>query len=110
MAVEGGRMRTFLFIVSATFAFAAPADAATRNFGISGFSKIRVDGPYKVTVATGVAPYARASGSPAALDRLAIDVQGDTLVVHSDASSWGGYPGADTGPVEVSTGTHDLTN
>jgi hypothetical protein len=110
MTMEGGRMRTFLLILPAMLAFAAPADAATRNFGISGFSKIRVDGPYKVTVATGVAPFARASGSPAALDRVAIDMRGDTLVVHSNGSSWGGYPGTDAGPIEVSIGTHDLTN
>jgi hypothetical protein len=103
-------MRTFLFAVAAMFALVAPAGAATRNFGITGFTKVRVEGPYKVSLATGVAPFARASGSPAALDRVAIDVQGDTLVVRSNASSWGGYPGKDAGPVEVSVGTHDLTN
>lgn len=103
-------MRIFLIAASSTLALAAPAAAETRNFGISSFSKVRVDGPYKVTVATGVAPFAKASGSSAALDRVAIDVRGDTLVVHSDTSSWGGYPGKDPGPVEVSIGTHDLTN
>lgn len=103
-------MRTFLIAASATLALAASAAAETRNFGITSFSKVRVDGPYKVSVATGIAPFAKASGSSAALDRLAVDVQGDTLVVHSDASSWGGYPGKDPGPVEVSVGTHDLTN
>jgi hypothetical protein len=103
-------MRTFLLAVSAVLGLAAPAIAETRNFGITDFSKIRVDGPYKVTVATGVAPFARASGSAAALDRVAIEVRGDTLVVHSDASSWGGYPGKDPGPLEISVGTHDLTN
>jgi hypothetical protein len=36
-------------------------------------------------------------------------VRGDTLVVESNPS-WGGYPGADSGPVEVSVGTHDLTS
>lgn len=103
-------MRTFLIAAAALTSLAAPAQAATRNFGIASFTKVRVDGPFRVTVATGVAPFARASGSPASLDRLAIDVQGDTLVVHFNASSWGGYPGTDTGPVEVSVGTHDLSN
>jgi Putative auto-transporter adhesin, head GIN domain len=110
MNVEGGRMRTFLIFASAALAFAAPAGAASRNFGITDFSKVRVDGPFKVSLKTGVAPYAKASGSPDALDRVAIDVRGDTLVVHSNASSWGGYPGKDFGPVEISVGTHDLTN
>jgi hypothetical protein len=109
MAMEGGHMRTFL-IAAAIIAVAAPADAATRNFGITGFTKVRVDGPYKVTLATGVAPFAKASGPTAALDRVAIDVRGDTLIVHSNASSWGGYPGANAGPIEVSLGTHDLSS
>lgn len=109
MTVEGKRMRTLLLAVSAVAVVAAPAGAATRNFGITDFSKIRVTGPYKVTLATGVAPFAKASGSPAALDRVTIEVRGDTLVVQA-TPSWGGYPGEDYGPVEISVGTHDLTN
>jgi hypothetical protein len=101
-------MRIFLFI-AALATVAAPAGAATRNFGITSFSKVRVDGPYKVRLATGVAPFATATGSPAALDRVAIDVQGDTLVIHNSLDSWGGYPGEDVGPVEISLGTHDLS-
>jgi len=107
----GGRcvsMRTFL-LAAALCAIAAPAAGATRNFGITDYQKVRVDGPFRVQLTTGVAPFAKASGSPAALDRVAIDVQGDTLVVHSNLDSWGGYPGRDVGPVEVSLGTHDLS-
>ena len=103
-------MRSFLLVTAATLTLSAPASAATRNFGITDFSKVRVDGPFKVSLSTGVAPFASASGSPEALDRVAIDVRGDTLVVHSNASTWGGYPGKDFGPVEISLGTHDLTN
>ena len=101
-------MRSFLFI-AALSAAAAPASGATRNFEITSFSKVRVDGPYKVTLKTGVAPFASASGSQAALDRIAIDVRGDTLVIRSSLDSWGGYPGQDVGPVEISLGTHDLS-
>src|SRR3954465_13617316 len=97
----------FALVVSA--AFNSPAGAATRNFGITSFTKVRVDGPFRVSLATGVAPFARATGSPHALDRVAIDVRGDTLVVHSSSDSWGGYPGQDPGPVEVTLGTHDLS-
>ena len=110
MTVEGGRMRTSLFALAAAIAIASPAGAASRNFGISSFTKVRVDGPFKVTVATGVAPFAKATGATGALDRVAIDVRGDTLVVHTSTSSWGGYPGDDAGAVEVTIGTHDLTN
>ncbi len=103
-------MRTFLpaFAIIAAAA-AAPADAATRNFGVSGFDRIRVDGPFIVRVTVGVAPFAVASGgSAAALDGVAIDVQGRTLVVRNSRSSWGGYPGQAKGPVEISIGTHEL--
>jgi hypothetical protein len=101
-------MRTFLFI-AALSTVAAPAAAATRNFGITSFEKVRVDGPFKVRLTTGVAPFATATGSPAALDRVAIEVRGNTLVVHNNLDSWGGYPGQDVGPVEISLGTHDLS-
>ena len=102
-------MRTFLMTAAAIAVFAGPATAATRNFGITSFTKVRVDGPFAVRLQTGVAPFARATGSATALDRVAIDVQGDTLVVHNDINSSGGYPGRDSGPVEVSLGTHDLS-
>ena len=101
-------MRIFV-ISAAALILAVPASAATRNFGITNFSKIRVDGPYRVTLRTGVAPFASATGSAAALDRIAVEVRGDTLVVHNGLDSWGGYPGKDAGPVEISLGTHDLS-
>ena len=101
-------MRTFL-LAAGLLAISAPAASATRNFGIQDFQKVRVDGPFKVLLATGVAPFAKATGSPSALDRVAIEVRGDTLIVHTNLDSWGGYPGKDIGPVEVSIGTHDLS-
>ena len=103
-------MRTFVIAsIVALATWPLPSDAATRNFGVNGFDRIRVDGPYKVRLATGVAPFAAASGSPHALDGVAVEVQGRTLIVHSNRSSWGGYPGQDSGPVEISVGTHELT-
>src|SRR6185503_14414176 len=109
MIGEGADMRTFLLIAALSTA-AAPAAAATRNFTITSFTKVRVEGPYKVGLKTGVAPFASATGSPAALDRVAIEVRGDTLVVRNSLDSWGGYPGQDVGPVEISLGTHDLSS
>jgi hypothetical protein len=98
------------FLALAALATASPALAAQRNFTVTDFSRVRVDGPYRVQLATGVAPYAKASGSPAALDGVSIEVQGQTLIVRKNPSSWGGYPGESPGPVEISVGTHDLTN
>ena len=91
---------------------AAPAAAAdvTRNFGVSGFDRIRVDGDYKVVLTVGAPPFARAKGSMRALDPVDIRVEGRTLVVRSKTSaSWGGYPDESPGPVEVTIGTHELS-
>lgn len=102
-------MRISIFAVLALVAMPSAVQAGTRNYGITGFTKVRIEGPYKVTLTTRVPPFARASGSPTALDRVAIEVRGDTLVVHTNPSAWGGYPGVDPGPVEVNVGTHDLS-
>ena len=89
---------------------ATPAGAATRNFGVSGFDRIRVDAPFSVKLATGVAPFATATASSSgALEGVTIEVQGRTLIVRANRSSWGGYPGEAAGPVEVNIGTHELT-
>lgn len=104
-------MRTALSATCAILALgalASPAGAATRNFGITGFEKVRIEGPYKVVLTTGVAPFARATGSAAALDRVAIEVRGNTLVVHNSRSAWGGFASANVGPVEIMLGSHDL--
>lgn len=99
------------FILAAIIMSAsAPAAAAERNFGVSGFDRIRVDGDYKVVLTVGAPPFARAKGSIRALDPVDIRVEGRTLVVRTkNSASWGGYPGESAGPVEVTIGTHDLT-
>jgi len=103
-------MRTFLPALLAAAVLATPASAATRNFGISGFDRVRVEGPFKVRLSTGVAPFARASGTADAVDRLAVTVEGRTLVVRTQ-SAWGpGFPGQKYTPAEVEIGTHDLTS
>jgi hypothetical protein len=100
---------------SATFAaialLAAPAAAADRNFSVTSFDRIRIDGPYQVTLTTNVAPFAKASGSQAALDGVSIKVEGRTMIVRADSSgAWGGYNGENRGPVTITLGTHDLSN
>lgn len=99
------RLPALLF---AAAALAAPAAAADRNFSVTGFDRVRVDGPFHVRVTTGVSPFARASGKPAALDGVSIEVQGQTLVVRRNPSSWSSYPGESPGPVEIAVGTHEL--
>lgn len=88
---------------------AAPAAAAERNYSVTSFDRIRVDGPYRVSLRTGVSPFARAQGSLEAINSLSLDVQGRTLIVRGNPSSWGGYPGAAAGPVTIEVGTHELS-
>ena len=101
-------------ILAAFLLSAAPAPstagAAERNFGVSGFDRVRVDGDYKVTLTVGVPPFAKAKGSARALDPVDVVVEGRTLIVRANKSaSWGGYPGESAGPVEVLIGTHELS-
>jgi hypothetical protein len=89
---------------------ASPAFAAERTLSVTTFDRVRVDGPYKVKVSTGVSPFAKVSGSAAAIDGVSVDQQGRTLIIRANPSSWGGsYPGEGRGPVEVSVGTPDLS-
>jgi hypothetical protein len=103
------RMRSLLPL--ALLAFAAPAAAADRSFTITDFNRVRIEGPFKVTLTTNRPPFAKArSSSRAALDRVSIEVQGRTLVIKNDRSAWGGYPGEVKEPVEIALGTHDLAS
>ena len=86
----------------------APSDAAapaTRNYSVTSFDRIRIDGPYRVALKTNVSPFARATGSPLSLDGLSIGVEGRTLVVRTGGGGWGGYSGEDRGPVTIEVGT-----
>lgn len=108
-------MRIHAFLVAAVsstlFCLSAPATAADRNFGVSGFDRVRLDGDYRVTLTTGIAPFAKASGDRRAIDNLSIRVEGRTLVVRSGQSGdWGGYAGTQSGPITISIGTHELTS
>lgn len=96
-------------LLFALLAASVSASAAERSFTVTGFDRIRIDGPYRVRLTTGVAPFAKASGSPAALNSVSIEVQGKTLIVRKNPSGWGGYPGESPGPIEVSLGSHELT-
>lgn len=81
-----------------------------RSFSVTGFDRVRVDGPYQVRLKTGVAPFARASGANAAvLDSVSIKTEGRTLVVRPASGGWGGYPGERRGPVTIELGTHELS-
>jgi hypothetical protein len=99
--------------IALTFAallLASPAVGAERGYSVTSFDRIRVDGPYQVTLRTNASPFAKASGAQASLDSLSIRVEGRTLIVRANPSAgWGGYPGEGRGPVTIELGTHDLS-
>lgn len=92
---------------AAPAAFGA-APQVQRNFSVTSFDRIRIDGPYQVRLTTNVAPFARAAGAASALDGVDLKVEGRTLIVRANNSGWGGYPGEARGPVMIEVGTHDL--
>jgi len=102
------RLHLFAFL-PLVIASASLSAAATRSFTITGFDRIRVDGPYKVTLTNNVAPFARATGPLGALDRVSIEVQGRTLIVRPAVSAAAGNRSSQReGPVEIAVGTHEL--
>lgn len=99
----------FLLVALLSASVAEAASTTSRNFGIRGFEKIRVEGPYRVTLKTGVAPFARAKGSASALDRLDFEMRGDMLIVR--AGPFAKNPSAAAlAPIEVEIGTHELSS
>lgn len=85
------------------------AHAADRSFMLGSFTRVRVDGPFAVTIRTGKSPSATASGSANALDALTIRTEGDTAVVSMGASDWSSDSGQMLTPPQVTLTTPTLT-
>ncbi|MES2337875.1 MAG: DUF2807 domain-containing protein [Pseudomonadota bacterium] len=79
----------------------AAAQAEERRYMLSGFDRVRVEGPFEVTVTAGGSPNAVASGDARAIDTVNVRVQGTTLIVSAGVNGWGGYPGAAKAPPRV---------
>lgn len=60
---------------------AAPAFAAEQRVDLSSFDKLRVEGPFRVTMTTAPSPRGTLSGDGAALRQVEAQVMGSTLVV-----------------------------
>ncbi len=58
----------------------------SRNYKVGNFQKIEVAGPYDVQVRTGTNPSVSASGSEKLLERTAVEVKGDRLVIRPEHS------------------------
>ena len=97
-----------LSLLAAGLIAIGPAEAAERNYTLTSFDRIRVEGPYAVNLVTNRAPFARASGTARAIERVSMRVEGRTLYVRADRSAWGGNPDSPAGPVTINVGTYDL--
>jgi len=102
------RLPILALLALASLPAAAAAPTTQRVYSVSGFDRIRIDGPYQVQLKTNVAPYARAKGTAASLDAVSIKVEGRTLIVRTGSGGWGGYAGEGRGPVTIEVGTHEL--
>lgn len=76
-------------------AAATPATAATRGYPVSGFARLKVEGPFEVSVHTGPAASVKARGPDAGIKRLVVESRGSTLVIstekgwHWPSMNWG---------------------
>lgn len=79
---------------------ASPALAASRNYSVTSFERIRVEGPFEVKLATGKPPSGHAEADPRTLDLLELRVEGTTMIVRLSGNGWGETPkAARTAPV-----------
>lgn len=89
-------------------AISAPAAAAEHRYSVTDYDRIVVEGPYVVRLVVGRPSSATATGSREAIDRVLVDVQGQTLRIRRNRSAWGGAPGAEAGPLTVTLTTRSL--
>ncbi len=66
---------------------AAAVPDSARRYMVTGFDRIRANGPFEIEVVPGTNS-ASATGDAAALDRLSVRVQGNTLVVNSGTGAF----------------------
>lgn len=86
----------------------AATQAADRRVFITSFDRIRVEGPFQVTVATGRAAGATISGDTRQLERTEVRVDGTTLVVRPAQDDVRGFTPQATGVMRVTLTTPGL--
>lgn len=101
-----GGMRAFVLLCLALAA--VPASAAERRYSVTDFERIEVDGPYVVRVTTGRPSAATAVGPQGGIDRLTVDVSGQTLRIRRNRNAWTGNAGGQQGQVELVVTTRTL--
>ena len=97
----------FVVLFAATLG-ADAATAADRRYAVQDFDRIVVEGPFIVRLVTGRTTSAAAQGSQQALDGIVVDVQGTTLRVRRNRTTWTGTPTRAVGPATVTLATRVL--
>ena len=82
-----------------------PAQSRDRTVMLTSFDRMRVEGPFDVTLTTGKGAGGVLSGDTRAIDGVSIRVEGRTLIVSAGANGWGGYPGDAKGQVKIKVTT-----
>ncbi len=89
-------------------ALSSPALAAEKTFMTTGFTAINVAGMHRVVVTTSTAPLVRAVGEQSMIDRLKIEVNGQTLKISESKDSGWSWSGNVSEPVTIYVTTHSL--
>jgi hypothetical protein len=96
-----GGMRNLAPAALLTLLAATAGQAAERRYPVTDFDRIEVDGPYVVRLTTGRNSVAVATGPQAGIDRLTVEVSGQTLRIRRNRAGWTGTAGAQQGQVEI---------
>lgn len=86
----------------------APAAAAERNYTVTDFDRVVVDGPFLVRLVPGRTSTARAIGSQRALEAVRVDSQGRQLRIRHGGSGFANSPAAPAAPISIELSTRNL--
>lgn len=93
--------------IAALLLGAVPASAADRSVAVTNFDRVRIDGPFAVTLTTRSSPNATVSGDPRVLDTVSVTFDGGTLVIRRDAAAATRAPKNVAAP-KIALSTRDL--
>lgn len=78
-------------LVGGTAVAAHAASTVDRSFAVTGFERVQATGSENITIVTGKAPSVVATGPSDRLDRLDIQVDGDTLKIGHKPGNWASW-------------------
>lgn len=86
---------------------AGPALAADRSVAVTNFDRVRIDGPFSVTLTTRASPNARVSGDPRVLENVTVSFDGGILIIRRNAAAADRAPKNAPAPT-ITLSTRDL--